>query len=556
MDRVGYSGQSSRQERDQVALCSHPLHGSAVAVRSMLKTVPRLIGLLMTCLLGLAGCAGKTAPVPSAYMLPVENSELAQHIEAIAAGHPADHSGFRLLSSSTEAFAARIKMIRHAQISLDAQYYIVHDGLSTRALMDEFLKAADRGVRVRLLLDDMTSDGNDYQIATLAAHPNVFIRVFNPLHGGRSHFVTRALGRLLHLSLQHRRMHNKLIVADSSLSIIGGRNLGDEYFDIDRGLNFTDLDLLSAGLVSRQLADSFDLYWNHALSIPIQQFLRRPPSRAELDEARRQIDLYLQAEREKNTPRYSRLMTELQEPQLKQWLDELVWAPGTALWDHPDKISAPGIPDAELLLTTQLQPRLPPITEEMTLISAYFVPTEEGVGYLGSLAERGVLVRILTNSLEATDVPVVHGGYAPYRSRLLERGIRLFELRRQPDQEASINLTGDSESSLHSKAAVFDQRQVFLGSMNFDPRSVLWNTEVGVLINSFELAGEVQRLTLEGTAPTLSYEVRLVQQDGRRHLVWIAEDEGQQRVLTREPGGIWRRLNAWISRIIGLERML
>jgi len=351
-------------------------------------------------------------------------------------------------------------------------------------------------------------------------------------------------------------MHNKLIVADNSLSIVGGRNLGDEYFDIDLGLNFTDLDLLSAGPVSRQLAGSFDLYWNHALSVPIQQFLRHPPSRAELDDARRQIAHYLQSERDKETPRYRRLMTELQEPQLEQWLEELVWAPGTALWDDPDKISAPGTPDAHLLLTTRLQPRLTPVMEEMTLISAYFVPTEEGVDYLGRQAESGVLVRILTNSLEATDVPVVHGGYAPYRNRLLEHGVRLFELRRQPDQKASINLTGESESSLHSKAAVFDRRQVFLGSMNFDPRSVLWNTEVGVLIDSPELAGEVQRLTLEGTAPTLSYEVRLVEQDGRKRLVWIAEDEGRQRVLTREPGGLWRRLNAWMSRFIGLEGML
>lgn len=510
----------------------------------------------LAAMLLLAGCVGQATPLPPSSSLPNQTSELTQRVEAIAASQPAGYSGFRLLSSSSEAFAARMKMIRHADVSLDVQYYIVHDGLSTRALVGELLHAADRGVRVRVLLDDTTSDGNDYQIATLAAHPNIAIHVFNPLHIGRSNFVTRTLGRLLHLSRQHRRMHNKLILADSSLAIVGGRNLGDEYFEIDKGLNFTDLDLLSAGPVAEQLASSFDQYWNHPLSVPIQQFLRSPPTTTELSEARQQNALYLQTERGKGTPRYQRLMTDLQEPQLAQWLNDLIWAPGAALWDHPEKINAEGVPDAHLLLTTQLQPSLDSVSEEMTLISAYFVPTEDGVTYLSRHAEKGVTIRILTNSLEATDVPVVHGGYAPYRAQLLEAGVQLFELRRQPDQDTSINLFGESESSLHSKAVVFDQREVFLGSLNLDPRSVLWNTEVGVLIDSPELAGEVHRLTLEGTSPTLSYEVRLIDHEGTRRMVWIAEDEGQQRVLTREPGGTWRRFNAWLSRVIGLERML
>ncbi len=512
--------------------------------------------LLMSAMLLLAGCIGQAAPQHHSSSLPNHSSELTQRVEAIGATQPTGYSGFRLLSSSSEAFAARIKMIRHAEVSLDVQYYIVHDGLSTRALIGELLHAADRGVRVRILLDDTTSDGNDYEIAILAAHPNIAIHVFNPLHIGRSNFVTRTLGRLLHLSRQHRRMHNKLIVADSSLAIVGGRNLGDEYFEIDKGLNFTDLDLLSAGPVAEQLANSFNQYWNHSLSVPIRQFLHSPPTAAELSETRQQIVTYLQAEQSKETPRYKRLMLDLQEPLLAQWLGELIWAPGAALWDHPDKIKASGIPDDHLLLTTQLQPSLNSVKEEMTLISAYFVPTADGVSFLSRHAGQGVTIRILTNSLEATDVPVVHGGYAPYREQLLEAGVQLFELRRQPDQDTSINLLGESESSLHSKAMVIDQREVFLGSLNLDPRSVLWNTEVGVLIDSPELASEVHRLTLEGTSPTLSYEVRLIDHDGAKRMVWIAEDEGRQSVLTREPGGTWRRFNAWLSRVIGLERML
>jgi putative cardiolipin synthase len=350
-------------------------------------------------------------------------------------------------------------------------------------------------------------------------------------------------------------MHNKLMLADGSLAIVGGRNLGDEYFDADQSFNFTDIDLLAAGPVAEQLVVSFDQYWNHSLSVPIQQFLRHPPSKEDLELARGDITDYLQAERRKNERRYQHLMSDLHPPP-SHWLSDLIWAPGEALWDHPDKIEAPGIPDESLLLTTQLQPSMDGVRRSLTLISAYFVPTKQGADYLAEHASNGVAVRILTNSLEATDVPAVHGGYAPYRAELLKAGVRLYELRRQPDQETRFSITGDSESSLHSKAAVFDKEKVFLGSLNFDPRSVLWNTEVGILIDSTELASEVHKLTQEGTSPAVSYEVRLIERNGEAQLIWIAEDDGQRKVLLHEPGGAWRRFNAWFSRVIGLERML
>lgn len=512
--------------------------------------------LLLVAVLLLAGCAGQIAPAPPSHALPSQDSPLAQRVEKLAAGRPSNVSGFRLLADSAEAFSARMEMISQARTSLDVQYYIVHDGLSTRTLVKEVLRAADRGVRVRLLLDDTTSDGSDYQIATLAAHPNIEVRVFNPLHTGRNNVVTRSLGRLLHLSRQHRRMHNKLIVADNSLAIVGGRNLGDEYFDADQAFNFTDIDLLAAGPVAGDLGVSFDQYWNHRLSVPIQQFLRSPPRKNKLTQARKQIADYLGAKQQQDSERYQHLMGNLHEPLLDRWLDALIWAPSEAIWDHPDKIEADGIPDEELLLTTRLQPSMDAVTRSMTLISAYFVPTAQGVEYLTAHAENGVAVQILTNALEATDVPAVHGGYAPYRAELLKAGVRLFELRRQPDQETSYNLSGDSESSLHSKAAVFDQEHVFLGSLNFDPRSVLWNTEVGILIDSPKLASEVYDLTREGTSPAVSYEVRLIEREGREQLVWLAEDHGERKVLLREPGGMWRHFNAWFSRVIGLERML
>lgn len=509
--------------------------------------------LLLILLLSLAGCASQPAPAPSHATEPADSS-LGRQVQRLAAAQPEGHSGLRLLPESSEAFAARAELFRAARRSLDIQYYIVHDGLSTRLLVDELLRAADRGVRVRLLLDDTTSDGQDYRIATLAAHPNVQIRVFNPLRAGRSNPVTRTLGRLLHLSQQHRRMHNKLLLVDSSLAIVGGRNLGDEYFDADRSLNFTDIDLLAAGPVARQLADSFDQYWNHQLSVPIQHFFWRPPARHKLSEAREQLQQYLQQARRDDGPLYRRLIRYQREPQLQRWLDELIWAPAAALWDDPDKLLADGPPTQ--LLTTQLAPALTAVQDELMLVSAYFVPTDSGVDYLAERRRDGVTIRILTNSLEATDVPAVHGGYAPYRQRMLEQGVQLFELRRQPDQKSSYSFFGESESSLHSKAAVFDRQRVFIGSLNFDPRSVLWNSEVGILAQSPTLAREVHRLTLEGMAPASSYEVKLARRGDTRQLVWIAEEQGRRIVLEREPGGFWRRLNAWLADVVGLERML
>ncbi|MGE8411181.1 MAG: phospholipase D family protein [Pseudomonas sp.] len=513
--------------------------------------------LLLLCL-GLGGCATLQAPAQPSQVLPADDSTFAQSIRAQAAPYQG-RSGFRLLPNSTEAFMARAELIRNAQSSLDLQYYIVHDGISTRMLVDELLKAADRGVRVRILLDDTTSDGLDQIIATLAAHPQIQIRLFNPLHLGRSTGVTRTMGRLFNLSQQHRRMHNKLWLADNSVAIVGGRNLGDEYFDAEPNLNFTDIDMLSVGPVAEQLGHSFDQYWNSALSKPVDEFLSRTPSASDLRNTRLRLDESLQDSRRQNQALYRQLMTYQTQPRMTLWRKELIWAWNQALWDAPAKVLAKGDPDPHLLLTTQLAPELEGVGRELIMVSAYFVPGQSGLLYLTGRADAGVSVSLLTNSLEATDVPVVHGGYAPYRKALLEHGVKLYELRRQPGERGgsgprlfhSGSVHG-SDSSLHSKAMIFDRRKSFIGSFNFDPRSVLWNTEVGVLVDSPELAGHVRELARQGMAPALSYEVRL--EDGK--LAWVTEDQGQLHSLDHEPGSWWRRLNAWLSTRIGLERML
>jgi putative cardiolipin synthase len=517
---------------------------------------PLLALLLLAVLFG--GCTTLNVPNEPSQALPASDSAFGRSIQAQAAPHQGQ-SGFRLLSDSAEAFSARAELIRNARSSLDLQYYIVHDGISTRILVSELLYAADRGVRVRILLDDTTSDDLDRIIATLATHPRIQVRVFNPLHLGRSTVVTRTMGRLFNLSQQHRRMHNKLWVVDNSVAIVGGRNLGDEYFDAEPNKNFTDIDMLSVGPVAEQLGHSFDEYWNSALSKPIEQFVSTKPTPKDLSNIRTRLDKSLEETRKQNHALYQQLMTYTTHPRLNVWRRELIWAWNKAMWDAPSKVLSKGEPAPHLLLTTQLAPELNGVTKELIMVSAYMVPGEPGLVYLTSRADAGVSISLLTNSLEATDVPAAHGGYAPYRKTLLEHGVQLFELRRQSGDngESGPRLfhsgsSNSSDSSLHSKAMIFDQQKAFIGSFNFDSRSLLWNTEVGVLVDNPQLAGRVRELALEGMAPTLSYHVLLE----KNQLVWVTEDDGKQHTLTEEPGSWWRRFNSWLGSTIGLARML
>ncbi|WP_371370389.1 phospholipase D family protein [Pseudomonas sp. QL9] len=512
---------------------------------------------LLLALLLLGGCASAPLPTPS-HALAAPGTLLGDGVQQRAAAHPGQ-SGFRLLPSSSDAFLARVDLIRAAQRSLDIQYYIVHDGITTRALIYELLRAADRGVRVRVLIDDTSSDGWDYELGTFAAHPNIQIRLFNPLHLGRSTGITRNLGRLFNLAEQHRRMHNKLWLADNSVAIVGGRNLGDEYFGAKAEMNFSDLDLLAAGPVAGELGQSFDQYWNSAISRPIEDYLWSKPSHGELERARARLQRYMEKSQVQHSSYLERLRQRSLSSNLASWFDELIWAPGRAVWDDPLKVLDRGPGQAGQQLSAQLDPLFQQVSQELILVSAYFVPTDKGMTYLTGRADQGVSVRLLTNSLEATDVPAVHAGYAPQRMALLEHGVQLYELRAQPDKHlagAPWRVRGSSNASLHSKAIVFDRRQVFIGSFNFDPRSIIWNTEVGIIVDSPELAENTRKLALAGMSPSVSYRVRIDRSAGQPRLVWVDEKDGHPRVLHHEPGSLWRRFNAWIAGAIGLEKML
>ncbi|MBP5980900.1 MAG: phospholipase D family protein [Halomonas sp.] len=460
-----------------------------------------------------------------------------------------DPDGFGLLANGQEAFGVRAGLIKQAQRELDIQTYLLGEGQTTNLVFSRLLTAAEEGVRVRLLVDDMGAVGQGERLAALASHPGIYVRVYNPVSVGRGHLVTRVLASVANPAQQHRRMHNKLWIADNSVAIVGGRNLGDEYFDANDSRNFADLDLVAIGEVVPALSQSFDLYWNHGLAQPIERYHQVAAN------AWQALQAELNAWLDDNAD--SAYFSELRQQSYNTppW-EELHWGEGLALWDAPGKLTQSGAPDwkdtllGDLTANTQLKERL-------ILISAYFVPTERGVARLTALADQGVQVEIITNSLESTDAAVVHGAYAPWRQTLLEHGVTLYELR--PEQEASdtaddseMRVPGASASALHIKAISFDD-QLFVGSFNVDPRSVLWNTEVGVLVSSDSLMTAFDTLVDVGRDPAISYQVVL---DESNNLNWALEHRGDPQVLAEEPGSTWRYFNAWLSHTLRLERWL
>ncbi len=524
-----------------------------------------LAAVAAACVLLLTGCATVPPdyPKPASYALAnPEQTENGRKFAAHAAEHPGK-SAFYLLPAGVDAFIARAVVADAAQHTLDVQYYIVHDGLTSRVLIDRLLKAADRGVRVRLLVDDTASHGKDYKVASISAHPNIQVRVFNALYGGRGSALQRGLGMLGDLGRMHRRMHNKLWLADNLIGIVGGRNLGDEYFAARKDVNFADLDVIALGAVVSELSRSFDEYWNSRWAVPIEAFVPVPPAQADLIRARRTLEQSIEASRTQESEYVRRLYGSQFLADLRDQKVPVVWANAYAVWDDPEKIGTAGEPDEALLMTTRLRALIGDVDRRLLLISPYFVPGRDGVASLADLTSRGVDVTVLTNSLAANDVAAVHAGYAPYRVDLVKAGVRLYEVRASAGAgQANIDRSlfiGSSSASLHTKAAAFDRSAVFIGSLNLDPRSELWNTEVGLYIESPELSEQLWALAQVGLRPENSYRVELADQaagGAGRRLVWVTEEEGETMTYTSEPAGFWRKFSVWFSGLFVPEELL
>lgn len=469
------------------------------------------------------------------------------------ARHP-ELSGLHLLDDGQDAFAARVLLARGAERSIDAQYYIWHGDITGTLLFNELRAAADRGVRVRLLQDDNTTLGLDDTLAALDAHPNIEVRLFNP-------FVLRWprwVGYVTDFFRLNRRMHNKSFTVDNQATIIGGRNIGDEYFGAGDGSLFFDLDVLAVGDVVGTVSRDFDRYWESASSYPADRILA-PVAAARLDVLEAEAFAMQQrpdAQRYVQALQRLPLVTQLMRAQLP-----FHWAPVRMVSDDPAK--ALGKAPREGLLISRIDQLLQHPQHSLHLVSGYFVPTSKGVDGFIAMAQRGVELDIITNALEATDVPIVHAGYADHRKPMLRAGIRLWELRQQPgspswreasDDEHAGSVIGSSGAALHAKTFTADGRRVFIGSFNFDPRSAHLNTELGFVIDSPELA---QRMgaRLDAATPLIAYELRLSEAGKLR---WIERHgDGTEIVYETEPGTTrWRRAMVAFFALLPIEWLL
>ena len=401
---------------------------------------------------------------------------------------------------------------------------------------------------MRALLDDNTLEGRDSPIAAIDAHPNIEIRIFNPF----AHRGSRLFGFLTDFDRVNHRMHNKLVVVDNALAIVGGRNIGNHYFGVQTDANFRDLDIAAAGPIVRELSRVFDRFWNGDWSYPVSALVDRTYTEEDLRETVATLREFISKEQ------YPYPLDEDVESlrgQLKEIRDNFIWAPGQVIWDDPSIVEHE---KPAAVMHEALHRKIKTLQKELLIESAYFVVRERAIEAAKKMVERGVRIRILTNSLASNDVVAAHGGYASGRKQLIENGAEIYELR--PDavsgtvKEKSLIIGGRSIAALHTKAIVFDRESVFVGSYNLDPRAAEINTEMGLYVESPELAGQVVAYMDEGVLPQNSYRVQL---DDDGDLVWITEKDGREVRYTNEPEStLWQRLVSGFVMGLGIEDQL
>ncbi|XID74432.1 phospholipase D family protein [Alkanindiges sp. WGS2144] len=488
-------------------------------------------------------------PVQSSYYLTnTADTQLGHLLEPQKAQHKG-LTGYQLLIDPIGAIAARLILIEKAQKSLDLQYYIWHNDKVGALTLEALLRAADRGVRVRLLLDDNNTDDLDSSLLALSQHPNIEVRLFNPF----VYRKWRVLNYVLDLKRNNRRMHNKTFIADSQVALIGGRNISNQYYDAGESFQFSDIDVLLVGKVVPEIAQSFDSYWNYPMAYPAQQMIDAGQHSLNLAQLRRQLEDY-----HATIPAQNYLELAKEQAEFNNWLGgqpQLEWVPAHLVQDSPEKIDKHTNRDEHLGF--QLQNLVGEPSQQLDIISAYFVPANTGTAALIRLKKKGVRVRVLTNSYAANDVGIVHAFYAKRRKELIKNGIELYEflpqlktVQRRYFRKDRIRLLGSnshsantgsintgsgigdsSDASLHAKMMVFDRQQAFIGSFNFDPRSANLNTEIGVILDSPKLATQVSQ-DLDNSILSIAYRVRL---DENGKMIWEEKTPEGIKIHTREP---------------------
>jgi cardiolipin synthase C len=455
-------------------------------------------------------------------------------------------SGLRLLPNGPEAMAARVALARRASKSLDVQYYLIAPDDTGRQFLRELRDAAARGVRVRLLIDDLHAAAQDEPLIALAMHDNVQVRLFNPLPVRGSAFQARVLLSLHQFQRVNRRMHNKLFIADNAVALTGGRNIANEYFMRSTSANFIDMDVLSVGPVVRGLSEVFDRYWNSDLSYPIEALVAPAASRAE---AQASFAAWA-GDAMVAEPSAAALATVLAEPRALQFAPVQVAADDPAKAARADAALAPGATAMDSTLLALRSAR-----SEVMVVSPYFIPGERGLALMQGAIDNGIKVSVVTNSLAATDEPLAYWAYMRYRRAMLEMGVALNEL--GPVAERKFDMLGDFRSSLgalHAKVAVVDRRWLLVGSMNMDARSARSNTELGLVIDSADLAEEAMALMGEHWSDS-HYRLRLAERDQR--VEWVAPGGGSTAVHHAEPHVSWlKRLRLGVMSMFVAEDLL
>ena len=513
----------------------------------------------------LGGCAamppGADYPKsPSSAFAHPEQTTLGKKMAPAIAGH-AGLSGFHILNRGEDGFLARAQMIERAERSIDLQYFIFRNDDTGQLLALSLLQAADRGVHVRILIDDAETENGDERLAALQAHPNIELRIFNPFRY-RGHLdAIRAVEFLFNHDRLDYRMHNKLFVVDNALALIGGRNLADGYFQVDPEQQFGDDDVFSAGPIVQKLSATFDDYWNSANAIPTAAL--GPASAAQLRAYRLALEDHRQQLQAAGTDYSLRISTGEPLEGMMSGKLPLSWANAQVVCDSPDKAEVEKGEEIGKLMNRRVGSAVAGAQSELLMVSPYLVPGEDGMRLLEGLRARKVRVRILTNSLMSSTVLSAQAGYMRYRVRMLDDGIELYEVRsllgnaRGSGQSAVMD--GYGTYSLHAKLFVLDRKRLYIGSMNFDQRSMHLNTEIGLIIDSEELADQVARRFEAIVKPVNSYQVMesAAEPGGKPRLVWHTEESGLPVEYFEEPAlSGWKRLEAGMVSLLPLDREL
>jgi len=496
-----------------------------------------LTTLALTSCRGLHDISGRTQSAPVSHT----STRVSRAVKTSTDAHPGK-SGFHLLVNGHDAFAARLLLADSAEKTLDVQYFIWKNDFTGRILTERLLRAADRGVHVRVLLDDVGSMAPDDKLAALDSHPNIEIRLFNP-----ARLRTPKLAGIAWEPMRlNRRMHNKSLTADGAVSIIGGRNIADEYFSANEKMNFADLDVAIIGPAVKEVTSSFELYWNSRAAIEMDSVYKTRHAERDLAIVR---DNLTKHDATLNGSEYS---VSLRDCQLSGYLKNrsvpYQWGGARVIYDSPDKVLHA---DENTLLAKKLVDEANRTREELYLVSPYFVPGKSGVDLLTAVRKRGIKVKVITNSLASNDGLHVHGGYKKYRKPLLREGVEIYEMK--PDSNSKDwSMAASSGASLHSKTFAFDRKTLFVGSYNLDPRSRNLNTEIGVLIDSRALATAMPS-TIDSLLARKTYRVVL---EGER-LVWISQENGKEVRYYKEPATTWsRRAMANIFGLLPIEDQL